>query len=133
MRSIRFGGVICAAALLAAIAVSASAAKPKSGQYADIKGQIAKITLDVNKKKNKVTPSYYNDCSPVPVIYKTKIKPSGKFSFSGKAKNVIDDKITIELKGKFVSKKKAKGTVTYSAGGCKGKAESFVAKYQKGS
>ena len=100
--------------------------------YADIKGNIAKITLTVNKKKNKVTPSYYNDCSPVPVLYKAKIKPSGKFSFDGKVKNVVGDKITIELQGKFVSKKKAKGTVKYSAGGCKGEKDKFVAKYQKG-
>ncbi len=130
MRIIR-NGSICAVALAIVLSVSAFAAKPKAGTYVETKGNRSVITLAVAKNRKTLTPSYYNDCSPVPVIYKAKIKKNGKFSYHGTVANVVDDKVKIKLSGKFVSKNKAKGKVQYSTAGCKGDNEKFVAKYQK--
>ena len=132
MRTVRNAGVACAVVVAVVLSGSALAAKPKAGSYVDKQGNIYKIQLDVAKSKRKLTPSYYNKCSPVPVIYKAKINKRGKFKYHGTVTNVVEDQVKIKLKGRFVSKKKAKGTVKYSVGDCTGEKEKFVARYQKG-
>jgi hypothetical protein len=114
---------------LSLIAAPATAAHPKDGVYQQTKHHGEKLVIGLYFHHGKVTPSFYNKCSRVPVIYKAKVRKSGKFVFKGTKKNVIDEKITIRLKGRFKTKNLAVGTVKYTAKGCTAKKVRFRAKY----
>lgn len=126
------------AAVLVASAGVALAAKPKQGSYHHERcipggGCIEQIDFSVKKGppakiKNFV---YFNGftCGEVEVKRSIKIKRSGKFSFSGTGENPVEE-FPVTIKGKFVSKKKAKGTLEIDDD-CLDSEVEFTAKYEK--
>lgn len=132
MNRIRILMAALAVAGLIVAVVPAFAASPKDGAYAQYKGKgdHKRTVISLVVDGNKVTPSFYNKCSPVPVGYTMKVKHGGRFGFEGTEKNVIGDKVDISLKGKFKTKNLAKGTVDYDTKDCAGKAVDFKAKYR---
>ena len=116
-------GVLC-------LAASAVAATPQHGDYVD-HGNGNKVVIDLNvfPDLKAMQPNFFNKCAKVPVQYEAKIKPNGKFGFDGTAVDINGTRLTISIHGKFVSAKRATGTVDYDAPGCKGKPVDFDAKF----
>ena len=73
---------------------------------------------------------YYNNCARVPVATMPKIPiTDGAFELSATVRNVIGQKITYSIKGRFTTPKLAVGTINATGGGRACKAVSFKAKY----
>jgi hypothetical protein len=125
---------LCVAVLgvVAIAAVPAFAANPKDGVYADYKNGGTKLVISLAVDGNKMTPAHYNKCASVPTDYTVKIKDSGRFHFQDTVKDVTNEKIDVNLKGKFKTKNLAVGTVDYDSDGCNANPVDFRAKYQQG-
>jgi hypothetical protein len=73
---------------------------------------------------------YYNNCARVPVATMPKIPiTDGAFELSATVKNVIGQKITYSIKGRFTTPKLVVGTINATGGGHACNAVSFKAKY----
>ena len=100
------------AILALALAATALALKPKPGQYTngDNKHNIT-FAVDDGDIIQFVSSSTDCDDGKPAIIEKINVKSSGKFHYEGKATGQLaGDRWHAEVKGKFVSKKKAKGT-----------------------
>jgi hypothetical protein len=126
-------------ALLVSLALvfpgSAFALTPKPGHYALIKGgRSVGVAFDVTKKHRVKAFQDYDKCATVPLLPPSiKISKKGKFSFRGTVKDVIGQKFSLTLTGKFVSRTKAKGTATLSRTSptsCAGKKIAYTVKRQ---
>lgn len=114
------------------LATPAAAATPQHGDYVDHSGGGPNAVIDLNvlTSLQEMQPNFYNKCSKVPISYLVKIKSNGKFSFRGTKADINDKNVKISIDGKFVSAKRATGTVDYDSGGCNGKPVDFVAKFE---
>lgn len=109
---------------------AATAATPQHGDYIERgNGPNAVIDLNVLTNLTQMQPNFYNKCSDKPISYLVKIKPNGKFSFEGTKPDIDGKRVQITLDGKFVSNKRATGTVDYDSGSCNGKPVEFDAKF----
>ena len=74
--------------------------------------------------------TYYNNCARVPATTIPKIPISnGAFELSTTVKDVMGQKITYSVKGRFTSPKLVIGTINATGGGHTCKAVPFTAKY----
>jgi len=135
-RSIVYRASLAATALvLVAPAGMAAAAQPKEGYYdscADVICFEDLIYFTVKKKDGaKIQKfNYYdgNTCGSLEVPKNIPVRKSGKFSYEGNAKDEGGDNHRVTIKGKFVSKKKAKGTFNPHES-CRGETVSFIARF----
>lgn len=124
--------VVLAASLVVPALASAGAPKP-GGYYFDRSPSTA---LSVSKNGKKVTDaSVFTKCNEGPPAnaFPMRIK-NGRFSYSGPAKDTFGvggDTGTIEIAGRFASRKVAKGTVRYVLGDCDSGVVRFRAVLQK--
>lgn len=98
-------------ALALVLAATSWAVNPKPGRYStSTQKDSVTFTVDQDKILNFFAASI--EChggQPAIVEKKIKIKPSGKFSYDGKASSPLGDKFHLDVEAEFVSKKKAKG------------------------
>ena len=124
--------ILVVAAFACLVPVAAFAAKPAKNsafQYCPKKDSCP-LGFETNKAGTKIVElRMYNDCSRVPVTWPSiKVGKDGKFSKSGKVKNVVNQQITYSIAGRFVKPGKAVGTFELDAKGCNKKPEKFTAK-----
>jgi hypothetical protein len=124
--------VATATALLgSSLALAARPAKDSHFAWCTSKNNCP-LVFDTNKKGKKlVNFSLYTKCSAVPPMEgwpNIKVNRKGKFSKEGSFKNVIGETISFEVKGKFVKKKKARGTFDVDSASCSDGEHGFVAK-----
>lgn len=126
-----------AAAALTLSAGVASAATPKPGDYFwnDERNEtiVASVSFQVDDNSNSIDGFFGQSfgCeggAPASVTKSIQVKSSGKFSFSGKGRNPVGDKVAVTIKGKFVKPKKATGS--FAIGDCE--ELKFKARYTKG-
>jgi hypothetical protein len=91
------------------------------------------LDFDTNKLGTKIINlSMYPKCSPVPVGKSGVFPPiavnDGKFDKQGSIENLVGDKITYHVKGKFTRPKKAVGTYNVDSKDCSDRERDFVAK-----
>lgn len=137
---------LVAAATLAALTVfaaPASAAKPKEGPYHweqcsnEPGGPCPALQINFSVKAGKTTKikgfTYSNGftCGDV-TVKPIKVKGSGKFDLDGVGQNPVGG-VPLEIHGKFVSKTKAKGTLTIHADCSSAEPIDFTAKRQHAS
>jgi hypothetical protein len=126
----RLMGVAVVACLLAVPAVAGAVTPKKNSHFAYCTSKNnCPLSFDTAKNGKSVKNfTFYNKCSSVPVLLPAiKIK-SGRFKFSGTRKNVIGKEIQVKISGRFVTPKKAKGSVTYTRSDCSANAVKFTAK-----
>lgn len=115
------------AALSAAIASAslvgaplAAGAEPKrGGHYSDCTSARCSVGFAVTRDGRSVRGfSVYARCTPAPpAIQRMRIAASGAFGYRGTMR-VGSRRIRVEVSGRFVSRRLAKGTVRYRGGGC---------------
>jgi hypothetical protein len=103
-----------AAASIAAFAVApaavAAVSHPKAGSYSQLNKAGDRSKMELSYSKGHVTyAEHYDKCVRVPIML-PKVKVSeGKFSYSGKADDVVGHKWKVHLDGAFVTRTKATG------------------------
>jgi hypothetical protein len=117
--------VLTGLAMLMAVAAPGSAALPQgNATYASAKASVHLTVYTYGK--HKIRPDYYNKCNSAPLSYFLRVKADGSFAFSGvKTSIATNAKVHIVIKGSFVTKDMAKGTVKYTTATCSAKAQSF--------
>jgi hypothetical protein len=111
-----------------ALAATAVAVKPKPGAYS---GRSDNKNVSLNFEDGEIvnfvaSRKACKEGAPAIIDKEIKVKESGKFNYDGKAHGLLTgDNFHAELEGKFVSKKKAKGT--FHRDGCD--EQKFKAKY----
>jgi len=127
--------VVVAVLAAALIAATALAAKPKRGGYSWASENANEtVAFSVKGKKRKIVQPYVtsigcNGGAPLVINKKIKVKPSGKFRFKGNGEYYDGSSSKVNFRGKFVTRKKAKGKVTIKS--CDHTIE-FTAKWSQG-
>lgn len=120
-------------ALTAAVA-AAYAAKPKDGNFAwAAKNGNESLSFAVKKSKFQGVVASSVGCNggaPVTITKKFKAKASGRFRYRGKGYILGGEETKVTFKGRFVSRKKAKGLLQVK--GCKGLNFTFTAEWAAG-
>jgi hypothetical protein len=131
---------LLAVALTVALAMTAPApaATPKEGGFAYLsKDSTNSLGFVVDGKPRKLESTFAsslgcNGGAPVTIAKKIKVKGSGKFGYSGKASFLDGSETNVVLNGRFVSKKKAKGSIKLKSCGSDKVQFKFAAKWHAG-
>jgi hypothetical protein len=121
---------------LMAFAGTAIAATPlPGGVYGACKGDRCMTTLKVSANGKKIQSfSSYTKCNSVPFRKPLSLSVSGAgvFAYNGTLTDVLGNKIDVVITGKFVTAKKASGTLRYSTATCDSKVIKYSAVFGKG-
>jgi hypothetical protein len=139
----KFPSLVVPLALLAALSLAAAAfaVKPKQGGFVHLQkdgNESFSFVVDSGKVGSVYVSSIgCNEGEPVTVAKQLAVKGPGKFKYNGKASFLTGADAKVKLKGKFISAKKAKGSVQVKGcdtpNGPKGKIKiAFTAKWHKG-
>jgi hypothetical protein len=121
--------LVAAICLVPALAFAADPAKDSAFQYCVNKDSCPFYFETTKNGKYLTDIKLYPKCAPVPVEKWGRIRVTeGKFSKSGKVTDLVGNKLTYSIKGKFKRPKKAVGTYEVDSKDCKDKAVAFVAK-----
>jgi Neuraminidase (sialidase) len=130
-KPLRLAAVVAAAGAL--IASTAFAATPKHGAYLwTSKDKNSSVYLAVDGKPRKIVNSSIStkkckNGAPIAAAKDIKIKPSGKFHYKGPGHFFDGSSTQLTVRGKFVTRRKAKGRAHIKSCGVTVK---FTAKYE---
>ena len=120
--------VVLAACAIPALAFAADPAKNSAFQWCKTRDQCP-FGFETTKTGRYIKEiKAYNKCAAVPAVYPRIRVKAGKFSKTGTVTDVIGQKLTYTIKGRFTRPRKAVGTYDIDRKGCSAKPTEFVAK-----
>lgn len=125
-----FLSLLAAMALVLGMSPAAEAALPKAdttykGVVTEPSGATGSIVIKSKTRQKLRLVKYTNSCGEVQKVRNVAVKNDGSFKAQIKLEN-FGGVVVFEVKGKFKTARKAKGTITEAA--CSGAKSSFVAK-----
>ena len=102
--------------IVLAVAATALAINPKPGTYATGKNEPDHLSVAFTYEDGKLLSFFASTTAckqgePANVEKKIKVSNNGEFAYDGKATSLVGRGFHVDIEGKFVSKKKAKGSV----------------------
>jgi hypothetical protein len=116
---------------LLAVPIVAPAATPKKNSYFIYcpRKFSCPVSFQTTKSGKRIKSfRYFNACANVPVLLPTIRITKGAFSYRGTRKDSLRRSIKVRIAARFVTSRKAKGTVRFTRSGCSAKTLKFTAR-----